>query len=239
MDWQGKKVLVIGAGGGIGQAIAEHLKSLGGEVWGTYRKNPGEDSVYSQQFPFDLEWEPGKLEEETQSILSQVNPDYVFFAAGSAHFGSFREMDTRDVLHIYHVDLIAPAIVTKTVLNHLIDEKREGGLHIVSAIAGVMPAIKNMAAYSSAKFGLVGLARSLAMETIGTKVRVTVSCPAGTKTDLPRNASGDRENFLKIIGNLEKNFESPREVAEGIVGALDSREVVVFPTEKAKALYKK
>src|SRR5690606_23977954 len=98
---------------------------------------------------------------------------------------------------------------------------------------------KNMSVYTSAKFGLVGFSRALAMECVGTNVKVSVSCPAGVKTGLPDNSLGDKDGFLKIIQVLNKNFENPKEVVEGIIEAWQSRDVVVLPTEKAKSLAKK
>ncbi len=238
MDWQGKKVLVIGANGGIGKEFAKQFTQKGCIVSGTYRRQVPEG--LTQVFQLDLEKGLSELENAIGSILESSNPDIVIFAAGSAYYGSFTNMDTEDIQHIYQVDLIAPAIVSKSVLSFL--QKKGGGhYHIVSAIAGLMPAMKNMAAYSSAKFGLVGLARSLAMECTGTPVKVTVSCPAGVLTDLPKNAHGDLEGFIKVIGNLQKNFEDPQTVVAGILELMEGegREVVLLPTEKARSLYKK
>ena len=99
--------------------------------------------------------------------------------------------------------------------------------------------MKNMAVYTSAKFGLVGFARALAMETVGTQIRVSVSCPAGVVTDLPKSALGDKDGFLKIIEILNKNFESAEDVAIGIIEGLSGREVLQLPTEKAKAFAKR
>lgn len=235
MDWQGKNVLVIGANGGIGRAFVKKLQERNANVFGTYRRTKPENIPENQLFQLDLEKGLTELESAIESILQASQPDVVILAAGSAYYGSFTSMDTNDIQHVYQVDLIAPAIISKSVIQFL-KNKGGGHYHLVAAIAGLVPAVKNMSVYSSAKFGLVGLVRSLAMESIGTPVKVSVSCPAGVLTDLPKNAHGDKEGFLKIIENLQKNFEDPMVVVEGVLNAFDSRDVVILPTEKAKSL---
>jgi 3-oxoacyl-[acyl-carrier protein] reductase len=240
MDWQGKKILIIGINGGIGKEFAIQLSKNSAEVFGTYRRMQPEESFVAEEnlFKLDLEDKISELDQNISEILQKVEPDLVIFAAGSAYYGSFAQMNIHDIEHIYQVDLVAPAIISRAVLGYFL-AKGMGDYHIVSAIAGLMPAIKNMAVYSSAKFGLVGLARSLAMECVGTKVKISVSCPAGVLTPLPQNAMGDKEGFLKLIQILQKNFEEPKLVVEGILDSLENRDVVVLPTEKAKGLYKK
>lgn len=240
MDWQGKNVLIFGISGGIGKEFARKLHALSANVYGTYRNSIplNLDIPEENFFRLDLEEKISKLDSMTSEILQKVKPDLVVFAAGSAYYGSFSQMELVDLEHVYHVDLIAPAVISRSVVNFFL-QNGGGGYHLVSAIAGLMPAIKNMAVYSSAKFGLVGLARSLAMECVGTNVKISVSCPAGVVTNLPQNAGGDKEAFLKLIQVLHKNFEEPKTVVEGILNSLQEREVVILPTEKAKNLYKK
>lgn len=235
MEWQGKNALVIGANGGIGREFVRKLLERNANVYGTYRRSKPDLLPDNHLYQLDLEKGLSELESTIEKILSSCQPDVVILAAGSAYYGSFTNMDVEDIQHIYQVDLIAPAIISKSVLQYL-KNKGGGHYHIVAAIAGLVPAIKNMTVYSSAKFGLVGLVRSLAMECVGTPVRVSVSCPAGVLTDLPKNAHGETESFLKIIENLKKNFEDPAEVVEGILRSLESREVVILPTEKAKSI---
>lgn len=240
MEWNQKNILIIGANGGIGSALAKQLSESSAIIYGTYRRTKPTENYWDSSHLFELDFE-GNLEEiqsKIQHILTSNNIDIVILAAGSAYFGNFSQMSLHDIQHTYQVDLISPIVIAQSVLKYFL-EKGEGHFHIVAAIAGLLPAVKNMAVYTSSKFGLVGFVRALAMETVGTQVRVSVSCPSGVITDLPKNALGDKEGFLKIIEILKKNFESAEDVAKGILEGMGSREVLNLPTEKAKALSKR
>jgi len=240
MEWNQKKILILGANGGIGSAIARELSQQSAILYGTYRRMKPTDDIWNQQHLYELDFELNlnEIQSKIKDILISNDIDMVILAAGSAYFGNFSKMETKDIQHTYQVDLIAPIIIAQAVLQFFL-EKGEGHLHIVAAIAGLLPAVKNMAVYTSSKFGLVGFVRALAMETIGTQVRVSVSCPSGVITELPNNALGDKEAFLKIIEVLKKNFESAEDVAKGILEGLSNRDVLNLPTEKARALAKK
>jgi short-subunit dehydrogenase len=116
-------------------------------------------------------------------------------------------------------------------------ERNTGILHVVSAIAGLVPAVKNMSVYTSSKFALVGFIRSLAWELIGTGVKTSVSCPGGIKSKLPENALGDSESLKKFFDKYAKAFDEASTISESILDKLSSREIVLFPTESAKKLF--
>jgi short-subunit dehydrogenase len=239
MDWGKERVLVIGASGGIGDALAKALFKRGARVFGTYRNNPPSWNQWKEDtlFPLDFEDSLSSIQSKISHILSSAQISTVIIAAGSAYYGGFGNMNLNDLHHTFQVDLLAPVAISQSAINHF-QSSGGGHLHIVSAIAGIMPAVKNMTVYTSAKFGLVGFAKALAMECVGTPIKVSVSCPAGVLTNLPQNSLGERDGFLKIIEILKKNFETPDLVAEGILDGWGEREVVQLPTEKAKSLAK-
>jgi NAD(P)-dependent dehydrogenase (short-subunit alcohol dehydrogenase family) len=228
-------ILVIGGTGGIGRGILNELQSLGARIHFTYRNEEKaqslKESLGAESIHYlDFEKEPL---DSLQTIISKIGiPDYVFIAAGSAYYGSFELMDSKDIDHVIEVDLKVPILITNFFIPKM-KEKGEGHIHIVSAIAGLVPALKNMSVYTACKFGLIGFVRALGMELISTKVKVSVSAPAGVVTDLVTNASGDTTNFEKVIEGLRKNFDSIETVGKGILEKLDQREPVILPTENS------
>lgn len=230
MDFLDKKILVLGANGGIGSALSKELQDRGAIVFGTRRK--GDEPIpLAKWFSFDAEKEGLQRLEEISEKIGKL--DLVFFCFGTAYYGSFTDMEPKDLEHILHLDFQLPVSFTQFFLKRMV----EGHIHIVSAIAGLSPVLKNMSVYTSAKFGLVGFVRALAWELIGKPIKVSVSCPGGTITDLPKNALGNREDFEKLIENLRKNFEEPAVVAKGILDSLDSREVVILPTPASAKMF--
>ncbi|MDX1958793.1 MAG: SDR family oxidoreductase [Leptospiraceae bacterium] len=228
-------VLVIGGTGGIGLGILEELSANNDSFHFTYRNETKAKLIAERLKPksihfLDYENEPVKTLEE---ILNKIEiPDLIILAAGTAYYGSFESMNEKDIHHVLEVDLNIPILLTNFLVKKM-KEKGSGHIHIVSAIAGLLPAVKNMAVYTAAKFGLIGFVRSVSMELLGTNVKLSVSAPAGVITGLVENSSGDKENFEKVIGPLRKNFDSIQSVGKGILNKLEQREPVILPTDSS------
>lgn len=86
-------------------------------------------------------------------------------------------------------------------------------------------ATPNMAAYSSSKFGVIGLTKSAAAEFAKTNLRINAICPTATATE-------GMVGYLKQIGKTEAEagaaysagrMATPREMAEIVVWLLSER----------------
>jgi 3-oxoacyl-[acyl-carrier protein] reductase len=228
------KALIIGGNGSLGKAFQLSLEERNYDVCTTYHSNKISDN---NSYSLDLDSSESEIEKSLEFIRNNFGvPDLLIIASGTACYNPLNKTSNEDLNHTYNVDLIGPVRVVKYFLPYLL-ERKTGIIHIVSAIAGVMPAVKNMSVYTSAKFGLVGFVRSLATELIGTGVKASVSCPGGIKTNLPDNALGDKESLIKFFQQYGKSFHEPKEISELILDKLDSREVIIFPTESAKKLF--
>ena len=229
-----KKALVIGGGGTLGRSFVSSLIKRDFEVSSTYfkNKNPQCSNFYLN------------LDSDSNSIVSSLNkiqeefstPDLLIIASGTAFYNPLPASSQDDINHTLKVDLLGPIEIVKFFLPFFL-KRNTGTIHIVSAIAGVLPAVKNMSIYTSAKFGLVGFVRSLAWELLGTSVKISVSCPGGIKSDLPNNALGDKESLVKFFESFAKNFDDADTISEAILDKLNSREIILFPTDSAKKLF--
>jgi NAD(P)-dependent dehydrogenase (short-subunit alcohol dehydrogenase family) len=76
----------------------------------------------------------------------------------------------------------------KAAVPHLIEQGRGGSIVLTSSTAGLM-AIPNSAHYVSAKHGVVGLMRTLALELAPHFIRVNSVHPTGVNTDMIQNAA--------------------------------------------------
>lgn len=229
------KALVIGGNGTLGSAFVSSLQKRDYQVAFTYHKNkPITDLPY---YPLDLDTTQIEMHNKLDVIRDEFGiPDLLIVSSGTAFYNPLHKSVDEDIRHIYQVDLIGVIDVVKYFLPFFL-ERNTGIMHIVSAIAGLVPSVKNMSIYTSAKFALVGFVRSLAWELIGTGVKASVSCPGGIRTKLPQNALGDFETLKKFFDQYSKSFDDANTISESILDKLSSREVVLFPTESAKKLF--
>ena len=94
----------------------------------------------------------------------------------------------------------------------------KGSLIFTSSFAGHAIGLPGMLAYSASKAGLVGLARSLAVEYGGRGLRVNALMPGGTDTDMGRAAAAtpDARAFVESIHAM-KRLAQPLEIARAVL----------------------
>ena len=66
-------------------------------------------------------------------------------------------------------------------------ERGEGGSIIVTSSGAGLKATSNLADYNSSKFGVIGLAKTMANELAAHRIRVNVICPTTVRTDMVLN----------------------------------------------------
>jgi 3-oxoacyl-[acyl-carrier protein] reductase len=179
-DLTGRKALVTGASGGIGEAIARQLHSRGATVGlhGTrverleaLAADPG-DRVH--MFPADLSdrdavSELGKsAEEKLEGVDILVNN------AGITKDGLFVRMSDDAWDQVLEVNLTAVFRLTRE-LAHPMMKRRNGRIINITSVVGVS-GNPGQANYCAAKAGMIGFSKSLAQEIAPRNV--TVNCVA-------------------------------------------------------------
>ena len=98
---------------------------------------------------------------------------------------------------------------TKGVLPHMISRNSGTIINIASGAGKV--GFENLSAYCASKFGMMGMAQSLAWEVANTNIRVMSVCPGEVDTDMQRDADPEyyKQNHESMI--------SPRYVAERVI----------------------
>lgn len=180
IDLSGRKALVTGASGGIGEAIARTLHAQGATVGlhGTREEKltrlAADLGDRAQIFPANLSDRDAvdalakRAEEELQGVDILVNN------AGITRDGLFVRMSDADWDAVIEVNLTATFRLTRA-LTHPMMRRRGGRIVNITSVVGVT-GNPGQANYCASKAGLIGFSKSLAQEIASRNV--TVNCVA-------------------------------------------------------------
>ncbi|NMM83081.1 oxidoreductase [Rhodococcus sp. SRB_17] len=184
----GKIAVVTGASSGLGRAVSEILTRRGAQVFGVAR---GEEQL--RQSMIDVAGAVGEHRYSASDVSDSAQCaaavqkcvdtlggiDILVNVAGSHTLRHTAEIADDEWAHDLAVNLNGPFFLSRAALPHLLE--RGGNIVNVSSIAGLEGQAYS-AGYCSAKHGLIGLTRAMAMEFTGKALRVNAICPGGMMT---------------------------------------------------------
>ncbi|MDQ3729301.1 MAG: SDR family NAD(P)-dependent oxidoreductase [Actinomycetota bacterium] len=230
MELRGKRILLTGATGGLGRAIASSLAEEGASLVLSSRKEsdltemeaglPGDHAVLVSDLA-----EPGAGLE----LLSRSGDlDGMVANAGLPGTGKLDELTSENVERALRVNFDAPILMTQELLRALL-AKEEGHIVLISSLSGVAVSPRS-SIYNATKFGLRGFGLALREDLRGSGVGVSVVMPgfirgAGMFADTGADAPPG-------MGTA-----TPEAVGAGVVSAIhrDRSEVNVAPRRQVAA----
>ncbi|WP_460414272.1 3-hydroxybutyrate dehydrogenase [Thermus oshimai] len=234
---KGKTALVTGAASGIGRAIAEALAGAGVRVLVHDLRSEGEEvarrigGVFLQADLADPEGVRALGER-----AAAFGVDILVNNAGFQHIAPVEEFPLEVWQRMLQVMLTAPFQLIRALLPGM---KARGWGRIVN-IASVhgLVASPYKSAYISAKHGLLGLTKTVALEAGAFGVTVNAVCPAYVRTPLVEGQVADQARTLGISEGevLEKVFLAQAAVKR-LIEPEEVAELVLFlVSEKAGAV---
>jgi NAD(P)-dependent dehydrogenase (short-subunit alcohol dehydrogenase family) len=219
-------VLVTGAGGGIGRAISVRLAAegqqllLAGRTAESLERTAQECGAAGGRASVarcdvtderDVEALASEAEERFGALDGLVNN------AGLAEYGTVESTSPDDWRRVIDVNLTGAFLVTRATLRLLRRGVQPAIVNIASTLGLV--ALRNAAAYSAAKAGLVNLTRAIALDHAGEGIRCNAICPAVVDTEMPRADRGDGlsgKQRVEMLAGLHPigRIGRPEEVAE-------------------------
>jgi short-subunit dehydrogenase len=196
MEIRGTTIVVTGASGGAGQAIARALHAGGARVVLTGRRVE-EMEALSAQLPGSVVM-PGDLSDraDLDRLLDDLGTlgavDGLVANAALPATGRIEEYTTEQLDRALDVNLRAPMVMTMRLLPGMLERGR-GHLAFVSSMGGKMGTAR-LSVYSTTKFALRGFGASLRQDLVGSGVSSSVVFPGsiidgGMLTDAGLGAS--------------------------------------------------
>jgi 3-hydroxybutyrate dehydrogenase len=214
---QQRAALVTGAAGGIGRAIAKRLQDDGLSVLAVDLE-PGEDG-----FAADLTTRQGNRNAVDEALERFGRLDVVVANAGFQHVAPVQDFPEDQWDGLIALLLTSPFLLAKYAWSALEASDRPRFIAIASAHGTVASPFK--AGYVSAKHGVLGLVKTLALEGAEHGIAATAVCPGFVRTPLVEKQVADQakahgmpeERVLEeviLAPHAVKRLLEPEEVAE-------------------------
>jgi len=211
VNLKGKKVLVTGASGGIGKAIAIELSSNGADLCLTGRNKSELEGLQKliggncQIIISDLSKSEGidELANSAQEKMGQI--DILINNAGITRDNLFMRMSEEDWNEVINVNLNSIFKLTKHLIKGMI-KRRYGRIINITSVIGVAGGA-GQSNYSASKAGIIAMSKSLAQEVGSRSVTVNSIAPGFIETNMTAELSDDRKQEILnsiSIGRLGK-----------------------------------
>ncbi|HZP78175.1 MAG TPA: SDR family NAD(P)-dependent oxidoreductase [Pseudolabrys sp.] len=239
----GRHALVTGGGRGIGRSVAATLTKAGAKVTVLGRQEgPLKDAVAKGQasaYAIADVADAGAITDAAKRAAADAGPiDILIANAGITGSAPFARTTPDQFRSIFDINVMGVVHSIQAVLGGMI-ARRFGRIVVMSSTAG-LKGYAYVSAYAASKHAVVGLVRSLALETAKSGVTVNAVCPSYTDTEMvhddmaraARKSGRTPDDVLaailkdKPLGRLIK----PEEVAAAVLYLCSSQAAAVTGT---------
>ena len=216
-----RKVLVTGASGGIGRAIAKRLTEDGYQIINVdivEPKSPVKGEVWIKADLLNIEQARATLESIAKAgdVLRVVNN------AGFIRPATLENTSTEDFRAVVGLNMQAPILVAQTLMPAM-RKAKFGRIINISSRAALGKELRT--AYSATKAGLLGMTRTWAMESAADGVTVNAIGPGPIATELFLSGNPpDSPKTKQIMETIPvKRMGTPDDIAHAVASLIDER----------------
>jgi len=213
-----RRVLVTGASGGIGRAIAVKLAEDGFEIVVHYGQNEdaGQETIAqikaiggnASLIQFDVS-NRAQCRDTLEAHITENGSFYgIILNAGITRDTAFPAMLDEDWDDVIHTNLDGFYNVLRPTTLPMVSARNGGRIVVLSSLSGIM-GNRGQVNYSASKSGLIGAAKALALELAKRKITVNSVAPGLVETSM--TDSLPMEEIMKMIPL--RRVGTPEEVA--------------------------
>lgn len=222
-SFKAKHVLLTGAGGGLGSALAKDLAQMGAKLVLSDRSHetlkdlivtlPKDSTVIPVRADLSIPGEAAKLASKAVAALGHI--DVLINNAGIAYHALMEETVEARIQHVYQVNTFAPLALIKALLP--IMKRRDCGVVInILSCAGFVPA-PTTGVYGASKSALSTMARVLRLELAPAGINVINIYPGPVDTSF--NENGLSENDRPGVHACGTHGAHPETISKKILSA--------------------
>ena len=216
---EGRRILVTGAGSGIGAAIAELFAEEGAELVLLDKAEEGlatkAKALSALPVCADVTDPVAVQAAVDHAVESMAGLDGLVNAAGILQVLQFDATTLSDWESVIRVNLTGPWIVCQAALRSL---RAASGATIVNISTGLaLRPAANYSSYIASKSGLLALTKSLAIELAPT-IRVNAVCPGAVDTPMTAELYRDESRRAEAVSNYAlRRLGTAPEVAQAVL----------------------
>jgi NAD(P)-dependent dehydrogenase (short-subunit alcohol dehydrogenase family) len=216
LDLSGKRALVTGAAGGIGEAIARAMRGQGARLVLADRaeeplKNVAAD-LSCEAHVFDQAEVPS-----VEALAAAVGDiDILVNNAGIAVRGPLAELDWRDLRRVVDINLVGPIALTRVIGPGMI--RRGGGTIINISSQMAFTGARHRCAYAATKMAISQFTKTAALEWGPHGIRVNCIAPGRTVTAINREVLADPAEYEAGLRHIPlSRYGQPEDIANAAV----------------------
>jgi 3-oxoacyl-[acyl-carrier protein] reductase len=215
---QGKKALITGASGGIGETIAKRLSEAGAVVGISGTRKERLDALAAEMagakvLPCNLSDREAvkKLTAEAETALGGL--DIIVNNAGITKDGLALRMSDDDWQQVLDINLTASFLIIRSALRGMM-KQRWGRIVNITSIVGVM-GNGGQANYCASKAGIIGMSKSLAAEVASRNITINCVAPGFISTAMTDKLNDEQKQAMKDRIPMGA-FGEPSDVASAV-----------------------
>ena len=211
------RVVLTGASGGIGLAIATALCASGAQVLAVARHRVPLEGLL-ERYPQQLCWIGADLTvlADRRKVLAAAEAiggvNLLINAAGINHFAMLEQLDDDEINSMLALNIGAPICLTKLLLPLLKQAPSAMVVNVGSTYGSI--GYPGYATYCATKFALRGFSEALRRELADTRVGVLYVAPRATRTTMNSPAAQALNDALKA------SVDDPQAVAAAVIHAI-------------------